>query len=245
MMKYGVSYMKVKAVFLSHLHLDHFLGIFGMVETMRLNGRQEKLSVYGPPGTKAAIGKKGFLEAVEFSGSGQLADFGDFSVSAFEVRHAAGSFGFVFEEKEKLRFHEAAAHAAGLRGPMFREIQEKGELKVAGKRVLLKNITYVQKGKKLAYSGDTAPCPATAKAAKGADLLIHEATFSSMHAAEAKEALHSTASQAAEIAKKAGVKRLLLTHISGRYKDTAQLLSEAKAVFPSTLVAEDGMRLQV
>jgi len=245
MMRFGISYMKVKAIFISHLHLDHFLGVFGMFETMGLNGRKEKLKLYGPIGSKATFGRKDFLEIIEIAEGGPLADFGEFSVSAFAVQHIPNSFGFVFEEKERVRFYEDKAKAAGLKGKMFSEIAEKGNLKVEGKLVKLKDITYSQEGKKLVYTGDSAPVPSIAKAAKGADLLIHDSTFASDKKEEAKETSHSTAEDAARAAKKAGAKRLLLTHFSGRYADTSLLLSDAKKIFPNVSVAEDGTRIDV
>jgi len=243
MMRFGLSYMKVRAIFLSHLDLDHFLGIFGLLETMKLNNRTEKLSVCGPPGTKAAIGRKEFLEITEF-GEGFAAAFGGFSIRAFPVKHKPHSFGFVFEEEEKVRFFEDKARAAGLSGQMFSEIAEKGALKVGGKIVKLRDITYRQAGKKLVYTGDTAPCSEVAKVSKGADLLIHDCTFGSDREEEAKETQHSTAKDAAKTAKKAGAKKLILTHFSGRYADTSALLAEARAIFQETLAAEDGMRLE-
>ncbi len=245
MMRFGISYMKVKAIFISHLHLDHFLGAFGMFETMSLNGRKEKLMLYGPVGSKATFGRKDFLEVVEFSEGGPLADFGEFSISAFAVQHIPNSFGFLFEEKERVRFFEDKAKAAGLRGKMFSEIAEKGSLKVEGKTIRLKDITYSQEGKKLVYTGDTAPVASVAKAAKGADLLIHDSTFASDKEEEAKETRHSTAEDAARAAKKAGAKRLLLTHFSGRYADTSLLLSDAKKIFQEVSAAEDGMKIEV
>jgi len=244
MMKYGVSYMKIKAIFITHLHLDHFLGAFGLIETMGLNNRVEKLTLYGPRGSAAVFGRKSFLEIVEIDEKFSV-DFGGFSASAFANTHARDSFGFVFEEKERRRFYEDKAHAAGIRGPMFTQIMQKGELLVGKKKVRLKDISYPQPGKKLVYSGDTGPCPLLVKAAKGADLLIHEATFCSDRLAEAKEAKHSTAAQAASAAKKAGVKQLLLTHISGRYADNSHLLLEAKKTFENSVVAEDGMKAEV
>jgi ribonuclease Z len=243
MMRFGVSYMKVKAIFITHLHLDHFLGAFGLIETMALNGRAEKLTIYGPAGSKGAFGKKDFLEVVEIEDGFSL-DAGEFSIFAFKVSHARDSFGFAFQEKEKVRFYEEKAHAAGLRGQMFSQLLQKGELKVGKKTVKLKDVTYRQGGRLLVYSGDTLPSTAVAKAAKGADLLIHESTFGSDREAEAAEAKHSTAAQAALIAKKAGVKKLLLTHISGRYRGTAPLLEEAKKIFPCIVVAQDGLKLE-
>ena len=244
MMRFGVSYMKVKAIFITHLHLDHFLGAFGLIETMGLNGRKEKLSLYGPPGSRAVFGKKEFLEVTEI-GEKFSADLGGFTVCAFPVQHMRGSFGFVLQEKEKIRFHEEKAKSLGIHGPMFTQIMRKGELAVGKRKIKLKDVTYRQAGKKLAYSGDTAPCAATTKAAKGADLLIHECTFGSDREAEAKEAKHSTAAQAAAVAKRAGAKRLLLTHLSGRYRDVSPLLEEAKKIFPETQMAQDGASITV
>jgi ribonuclease Z len=244
MMRFGVSYMKVKAIFITHLHLDHFLGAFGMIETMGLNGRKEKLSVFAPKGFSEAFSRKPFVE-VAVIGKGFSVDFGAFSVAAFPTKHSRESYGFVLEEKEKRRFNEEKAKSLGLRGPMFSEISKKGKLKVGNKTVKLEDVTYVQPGRKMIYTGDSAPCHETVNAAKGADLLIHEATFSDEKKEEAAETRHSTAAQAAEVAKKAGAKRLLLTHLSGRYVETETLLSEAKAVFKNSEVAEDGMKLQV
>ncbi|MCX8174599.1 MAG: ribonuclease Z [Candidatus Micrarchaeota archaeon] len=245
MMRFGISFMKLKAIFISHLHLDHYLGVFGIAETMRLNKRTEPLAVYGPPGIAARIGRGTLAKPVEFSGNGVLADFGKFQVSSFKVQHSKESFGFLIEEKEKRRFYEEKAKRAGLRGEMFSQIMREGSLRVGRKVVRLEDITYVQPGRKIVYSGDAAPCAETIKAAEGADLLIHEATFSHQHSQEAAEAAHSTARQAAEIAKKAGCKKLLLTHISGRYADASELLAQAKEVFKDTLIAEDGLRLSI
>ena len=244
MMRFGVSYMKVRAIFISHLHMDHFLGVFGLLETLRLNGRTEKLTIYAPRGAEGVFGRKEFLEIKE-SDEKWSADFESFRVSAFATKHAGTSFGFSIEEKEKVRFHEEKAKGLGLKGPMFTEIQKKGKLLVAGKTIKLKDVTYAQPGKKIVYSGDSAPCATLTRAAKDSDLLIHESTFGSDKEQEAKDTSHSTAENAAACAKKAGAKKLILTHFSGRYADTSQLLAEAKKIFPATEAAKDGMKLEV
>ena len=125
LMKYSVSYMRVKAIFLSHLHLDHFLGAFGHIETMGLNNRTEKLTIYGPRGTSAIFNRKSFLETVEIA-DGFSCEFMGFTATAFQNAHSRDSFGFVFEEKSKRRFYEEKAKAAGLLGPMFTQLMEKG-----------------------------------------------------------------------------------------------------------------------
>lgn len=244
MMRFGVSYMKVGAIFISHLHLDHFLGVFGLLETMRLNGRKEKLFLFAPKGARGVFGQKDFLEIVEIE-DGFSHDFGEYTATMFANTHGKDSFGVSLEEKGKLRFYEAKAKAAGLVGPMFTEIQKKGYLKVNGKTLKLKDITYPSPGKKIVYSGDTAASPALVRAAKGADLLIHECTFGTDRLEEAKETHHSTSEIAANAAKKAGAKKLLLTHFSGRYADTSQLLQEAKKTFPNAEAAKDGYKTEV
>ena len=244
MMRFGVSYMKVKAIFITHLHLDHFLGVFGLVETMALNGRKEKLTLYGPRGSSAVFSRKEFLEIIEIDAKFSQ-QFDGFTASAFPTGHTKDSLGFVFSEETRRRFYEDKAKGLGIKGPMFSQIMDKGSLKIAGKTIKLKDVTYEQEGKKLAYTGDAVASAAIAKAAKGADLLIHEATFCEDRHEEAKEAKHSTALQAAQIAKKAGAKKLLLTHISGRYLGSQQLLDEAKKAFENTLIAEDGMKIGI
>jgi ribonuclease Z len=244
MLRFGVSAMKAKAVFITHLHLDHFLGVFGLAETLKIAGKEGKLKVFVPKGGAPLFSGRELLDVVEY-GEGRIADFGEYFASAFMVKHGRNSFGIALEEKGKIRFYEEKAKGLGLKGPMFTEIQQKGKLTVNGKVVKLKDVTYLQAGKKLVYTGDTAPCAAVARAAKGADLLIHESTFGQDRLEEAKEAGHSTALDAALAAKKAGAKRLLLTHISSRYADARPLLEEAKKEFAATEIAYDGYRAAI
>jgi len=244
MLKFGISYAKVCAIFLSHLHLDHALGIFGLSQTIKLNLQGKKTKVLGPKGTSQFASSNPQLIASELE-PGKPLDMGDFTIAPVKNKHnCKESFAFIVQEKPKLRFHEEKAKSLGLKGPLFTEIQKKGKLKINGKTIRLKDVTYVQEGKKIVYSGDSAPCAPMLKASKNADLLIHEATFSKEDGALAKECLHSTTEDAALLAKKAGVKMLILTHVSGRYPP-AKLEEEAKAIFPNTLVAYDGMCAEI
>ncbi|PIT85309.1 ribonuclease [Candidatus Micrarchaeota archaeon CG10_big_fil_rev_8_21_14_0_10_59_7] len=253
MMKYGANYGQARAIFLSHLHADHFLGVFGLVQTLGMIGRKEELLIVGPAGTKrlfeAIFSQKElapvFPIAVKEAREGVVLEERLFSVRAFPVKHGCKALGYALEEGEKTRFDEAKAKAKGLRGPMFTEIQKTGRLVVNGKTVEIGDITYKQAGKKIVYSGDTAPCAELQAVAKGADLLIHDSCFTEADAAQAKEKFHSTAKGAAECAKKAGAKRLLLTHASNRYEDRSPLLREAKAVFKEALMAEEGLEVLV
>ncbi|MFH0817456.1 MAG: ribonuclease Z [Candidatus Micrarchaeota archaeon] len=242
MMKFGVSYAKVKAIFVTHLHADHFLGIAGLVETLALVGRKEMLEIFGPRGAKERLEE--FVHLNLMQAKDISSDFiykGDgFEIKPFNTLHYSNSVGFVFEEDQKRKFDEKKAHAKGLKGKMFTEIQEKGKLKIGGKTVHLDEISELKPGRKIVYTGDTMPCPETIEAAKGADLLIHDGTFGNELQGEAELKRHSTVSEAAKIAKKAGVKKLVLTHISNRYEDDKVLEREAREIFPESYVARDG-----
>ncbi|VVB57636.1 Ribonuclease Z [uncultured archaeon] len=252
MMKLGVSYSKVQAIFVSHLHLDHYLGIFGLMETLRLNGRTQPVKLFGPPGSARVFARSKLLDIHEIEPSSAklkkpLFTINGHDVYAFPVEHGAGehSFGFSIVEQDRRRFHESKAHAAGLKGPMFSEIQKKGSLKVGAKVVKLDDISYIQPGKKLVYSGDTTYCKSLVKAAEDADLLIHDSTFSEEERELADERSHATAADAARAAKEANAKQLLLFHIGGRFHSPEPLLEEAKKVFPHTSAAEDGMKISL
>jgi len=251
MMKNGVSYAKVKAVFLSHLHADHFLGLPGLVQTMNLIGRTEPLLVFGPRGTRQFV--EGIFSLRQLAaafpveardcGKGECLATEFFTVSCFPVEHGCPALGFALEEPEKTRFYEDKARAVGVNGKMFTELLEKKKLKIGKKTVKLDDVSYVQKGKKLVYSGDTTPCKALAEAAKGADLLVHDSCFSQSEKEMAAEKKHSTATQAAELAAKAKAKRLVLTHFSNRYEDRRPLLEEARKTFREAVAAEEGLEL--
>jgi ribonuclease Z len=239
MMKFGVSYMKVDAIFISHLHLDHFLGLFGLIETMALHKREKPLEVFVPEGFKF-FNKKPFLKITHIKDK-DVFEFGNFSVSVFKNNHAQPSFAFLIKENDKIKFFEKKAKSLGIKGPLFSQILKEGELLIGKKKIKLKDVTYVQPGKKIVYSGDTAFLDEMIKIAKDADLLIHEATFCSDREEEAKNTLHSSAKQVAQLAKKAKVKKLVLTHLSGRYSDPELFLSDAKQ-FKNTIVAKDGLK---
>jgi len=244
LMRFKVGYGSVDAIFISHPHLDHYLGLYGYLETLRLSSASPRpLSIFAPRGvdiperykfvTAEAVKKKELLQ-----GKG-------YSVTAFPVKHCKDSYGFVLQEEDRIKFHEEKAHALGIRGKLFGEIQRKGKLKIGDKEILLEDISWKKSGRKVVYSGDCTPGEEMIEAAKDADILIHEGTFDEGHKAEALERLHSTASDAAAIAKRARVKRLILTHISPRFSDTSILLSEAQSVFPATEIAVDGLKIDL
>ncbi len=248
MMRYKVSYAKVKAIFITHLHADHVLGIPGLVHTLRMIGRKEPLLVFGPRGTceyirgvaldHELVDARDVEENFCFKGD-------EFSVRAFPVEHGLDAYGYVFEEEEKRNFDKKKAEGLGIKGRMFGELQEKGEIKIGRKRILLGEVTIPKKGRKIVYTGDTMPCKNVELASKGADVLIHDATFGDEMKEEARLKLHSTSVDAASIAKKAGAKKLILTHISNRYKEARALEEQARKVFKNSEVARDGMEILV
>lgn len=255
MMRYGASYAKLRAVFLSHLHADHFLGVLGLIQTMNMAGRKEELLVFGPKGTKrlfeTILGEKHLapafkVTAKDVAGEGVVLEEKLFAVKAFAVEHGAPALGYVLEEFPHVNFDERKARSLGIKGCLFSEITERKRIIVGGKTVKLSDVTFEKPGKKIVYSGDTLACPAVAKQAKNADLLIHDSCFAEAELELAKEKMHSTAKQAAETAKKAGAKKLLLTHFSNRYEDDrTPLLQEAQKIFPNSVFAEEGMELLI
>ncbi|MCL4374080.1 MAG: ribonuclease Z [Candidatus Marsarchaeota archaeon] len=249
--KYSLNISKVEAIFISHIHGDHIIGIAGLVRTLALNRRQQPLYIFVPKGYESAASQLlsfdkaiiGFEIRIKPISSGTIYKNEDFEVRALRLVHSVPAFGFVFKEKDRVRFIKEKAAAAGLKGSMYSELLKNGHITVNGKKVALKDVTYVEPGLKVAYITDTRPVQSIAIAARGADLLIHEATFAASEAGLAKERKHSTSEEAALIAKKAKVKKLVLMHISARYRSTAKILKEAKAIFDNTYIAKDGMAI--
>ena len=248
MMINSLSISKVRAIFLSHIHGDHTLGVAGLVRTMALNKRTSPLDIFIPSGgmhgIKALIGFDGAeipyrIEIKPLKG-GTIYRGKGFSVSAFRLEHQLETYGFAFKEDDRIRFNKERAAKAGLKGAMYSELLKRGSMSVNGKIIKLKDITTTEPGRKVVYATDTRPTRSAVTAAKGASILIHEATYASEFRELARERKHSTSEEAATVAKRAGAKRLLLTHISARYKDTRKLLADARKVFKDTEVAADG-----
>ena len=257
MMRYGVSF-GLSDIFFTHFHADHFLGLIGLVRTFGLQGRTEPMRLFGPKGAKRFLGaalslgveRAGFpIEVVELD-PGQVLERGDYTIRAYAVEHGGNAVGYALVEKERLgRFHPDKARELGVpEGPLWGKLQRGQAVTLDDGRVIgAEDIVGAPRpGRKLVYTGDTRPCAATIEIACDADLLIHEATFGEEEAERARETQHATASEAAQVAKMARVRRLALTHLSARYsRDPQVLLDEARAVFPETVVAKDGLAIDV
>lgn len=257
MMRYGVGF-SFREVFFTHFHSDHFLGVIGLFRTMGLMDRKEGVVLYGPKGSQriltaalnVGIERTKFpFEIIELKPGDRLGR-GDYDLVAFETDHRADTIGYALVEHDRLgRFDPEKAKALGIpEGPLWGKIHKGNPITLPDGRTITPEMLVGPRrpGRTLVYTGDTRPHPAVIAAAKGADLLIHEATFGEDEKERAVETGHATAREAAEIAVAAGARQLLLTHISPRYtRDAPELLDEARAVFPETVIARDGMTVEI
>jgi ribonuclease Z len=240
----SVGLADLDAVFLTHFHADHWLGLPGLLKTFDLRGRDWPMSIYGPPGLRELVilglrvaGRVRYeLELVELD-PGDVLERDGYRIAAVPVAHRMQAFGYViYEDQRPGEFDPQAAERLGLTpGPEFGMVQRGATVRgVSPEQVL----GPPRAGRKLMITGDTAPSDAVRVAAHHADLLIHEATFAEDETDRAAETQHSTAAQAATIARDAGVTMLALTHVSSRYPP-AVLRDEATAVFDATLLPRD------
>jgi ribonuclease Z len=254
----NMSFMQVRYVFLSHLHADHFLGLPGLVETMALNGRKEPLRVFGPEGSAARL--RALFTAGYFSQAfdllfrdlhpGEEVGLDGLRIRCAAASHQVPSLAYSVEEPDRPgKFDLQKAKALGIpEGPLFNRLQS-GENVSFGGMVFTPEMVLgpPRKGRKVVYTGDTSPSPEIVELAMDSDLLIHDSTADASLSEKANRYGHSSNVQAAEAARKAGARRLLLIHISPRFgpQDSPRILEEAKKVFPETILASDLMELEV
>ncbi|MGQ0506487.1 MAG: ribonuclease Z [Myxococcaceae bacterium] len=258
MIKFGTGF-GVDAVFFTHFHADHYLGIIGFLRTLGMSGRSEALTLHGPPPAKRLLHQAIHLgveqlpfpvEIVELR-SGESVRRHGYSVQAVGVDHRVNALAYVLQEDLRPgKFNLARARELGVpEGPDFGKLQ-RGESVTArnGNTVTPQDVLGESRaGRRLVISGDTRPCAALVAAAQDADLLIHESTFSDDEQERALETKHSTAREAGRVAKEAGAKRLILTHLSSRHDmDPLRLLHQAREEFAGTLeVASDGLTVEL
>jgi ribonuclease Z len=256
MVKARVGFRREMKILISHMHGDHVLGLPGLFQTMSLLGREKRLDLYGPIGLIEYV--KAFSETLggptfpvvihELTGAGTIYTDEKINIKAIQSSHHIESYSFgIFENPRPGRFHPEKAEALGVpRGRLWHNLQHGKCVNFDGRVVQPEQVVdMVRPGRRIVYSGDTRPFEEMVKFAYGADLLIHEATFAEELSERAEEDGHSTTVQAADIAKRANVSKLVLTHISSRYPDSTVLLREAKKVFKNVIVAEDLMELEV
>ncbi|MCM8830585.1 MAG: ribonuclease Z [Candidatus Omnitrophica bacterium] len=249
LLNFNLSYGKINAIFISHLHLDHFLGLFGFLQTLALSNIKKKISLFAPIGLAKFLSLFKIKDTVNFYPLQKTKNpiFSTKNLDVFSKKvntHNVESYIFLVKEKDKICFYEKKAKSLGINGPLFSEIEKKGKIKINKKFIYLKDISYLKKGKSILYCGDGSPPINLEKTFLNPDLLIHECTFDNSLESLAKERFHSTPKQAASFARKIKAKKLLLTHVSARYsKDPSVLLSQAKKIFKNSLLAYDGLKL--
>ena len=249
LLRCDVGLLELREILLTHYHADHYLGLPGLLKTYALRGRELPLAIYGPRGLRDLLsvlrrvfGRLTYeLELVELDPGEALARDG-YELRAFAVEHGVSAVGYALvEEPRPGRFDVEAADALGVPdGPPRGELQNGRPLTLADGTVVTPEqvLGPSRGGRKLVLTGDTAPCASVVEAAEGADVLVHEATFLADERDRARETLHSTAGEAALVAREAGVKLLALTHLSTRYFGH-EVVEEARQLFPETVVPRD------
>ncbi len=243
------SFMRVRRVFITHFHGDHFLGLPGLIQSMCLNQRTEPLDVYGPPDAEEMVGRVlrmgyftlRFPVTVHALSPGDSQEFDGYTVRTARAVHPVPALAYRIEEGPKRgRFDGPLARSLGIHGTDFAKLEAGESVRVGDRLIAPSDVMGPPRpGRSVVYSGDTAPSEDVRRLAHRATVLIHEATSLADLEAQANEWGHTSARQAAELALSAEVGTLFLTHFSARYKELAPMEAEARAVYPGALVARD------
>jgi len=259
MLRFGTGF-RLDLVLFTHFHADHYLGIIGFLRTLAMGGRTEPLVVYGPSPfvtrelrevIHVGIGELPYPVELRPLAQGDVVARDGYWIRAVGVDHRMPALGYVIEEPPRPGvFDVAAARALGVEpGPLYSELQSgRAVTSREGREVRPEQVLGAARpGRKLALSGDTRPCESFIDAARGADLLVHDSTFSREEQARAVETRHSTAFEAGEVAAAAGARQLVLSHLSTRYDTRPHVLrGEAKRAFRGEItVAEDGLAIEL
>ena len=258
MMRYGTGF-DVEHIFLTHMHGDHTLGLPGLTQTLAFNDREQPLAVHAPAGTRGQVKqllaptgtRPSYPVRVRQVEPGDVAvDREDYQVRAFAVDHDTRAVGYALvERKRKGRFdRERAEEEFGIPpGPKYSALHAGDPVEHEGRTVQPEAVVGPPRpGRRFVYTGDTRPTDATVAAAEDADLLVHDGSFGDEHRERARKTGHSTAREAASVAREAGANALALMHISSRYAGRAdQLATEAREAFEESVLACDGMQVEV
>ena len=255
-LKAGLGWNKKMKIFVTHLHGDHCIGILGFLQTMTLQNRTEPIEIYGPEGIEEFIAANtkvmnfglSFPVLITSVNEGLVVNEKKYEVRACEAKHSVPTFSFVFQEKEKPgTFYPEKATALGVpKGELWHRLQQGEEVIIENKSIKPSEVMGPNvSGKKIGISGDTRPIKNLEVFFKNCDYLVFDSTFSDDLKQKAIESCHSTAKEAATFAKNAGVKNLILTHFSARYKNENVLLEEAKAIHDSVIAANDQLKVEI
>ena len=249
----NISPTRVTRILISHWHGDHVLGLPGLIESLGAGEYKKTLEIYGPRKTKQFIKEltkiynlntKIKMKIHEVN-SGKFINEKDFYIEAKPIKHNIPTLAYNFVIKDKIRIHKSFIKKLKIKGKILKKLSQGKNIKYKGKTIKAKQATYIQKGKKVSIILDTKYFKNLKNIAKNADLLISEATYTEEHKIKAKNYLHLTSKQAAQIAKDSKVKQLILTHFSQRYKTTDHLLKEAKKIFKNTTCAKDFIEISI
>ena len=258
MVRFGTGF-SVDAVFFTHFHADHYLGIIGFLRTLGMMGRETPVQLYGPPTARRLLHQAVHLGVESLAFPVEIHELRDgdrvqrrgYSVQAVAVDHRINALGYVLQEEERPgRFNLEKVRELGVpSGPLYGQLQRGESVQLPDGRTVSPDevVGEPRPGRRLVISGDTRPCQALVRAARDADLLIHESTFSDDEQARALETRHSTAREAAQVAREAGARRLILTHLSSRHDtDFARLLVQAREEYKGPVeVAHDGLTVDL
>ena len=255
-LKSGLPWNKKMKIFVTHLHGDHCIGILGLLQTMNLQNRTESVEIFGPDGIDEFIAANikilnfglSFPVLISRVNEGLIVDEKDYSVFANDANHGIPAFSFRFDEKDRRgKFFPENAKALEIpEGELWRELQMGNSIEIDGKEIFSSQVTGKRRpGRKIGVSGDTRPTDELVEFFKNCDYLSFDSTFADELKDKAVEANHSTAKEAAELAEKANVSTLILTHFSARYNDESVLLEEAKKIHDNTIAAKDLLEVNI
>jgi ribonuclease Z len=256
---YRIKYHRINHIFISHLHGDHYLGLMGLLSTLHLQGRTAPLYIYGPPAlqeimdlqffhSKTELRYELFYQALSIEKNQKIFEDDEITISTIVLNHRIPCTGFLFKEKphpRKLKKEEIYKYQIPY--TVLQDLK-KGKDYVTNEGVIILNSVLTEEGSPVlsyAYCSDTLFDNNVLNAVRGVDVLYHEATFMHNMLERAVETFHTTSLQAAQLAKQAGVKKLLIGHFSARYRDLEPLLREARTEFPETYLALEGERFDV
>ncbi|MGC8562686.1 MAG: ribonuclease Z [Thermoplasmata archaeon] len=254
LMKSSLSLMKIKRIFITHFHGDHFLGLPGLIQTMSFYGRTEPLEIYGPIGASSVLGNLlsiGYyslnfeIRIEELKGNGSI-NFGDYSISYAKANHTIPALSYSLTEREYSKLEESKIKELGVPRHLLEKIRKEGSVQVNGRTIRIEDISAgIRKGRKISYSGDTRRDQGLLELFRNSTVLIHESTGERSNETKVISYGHSTGNDAGIQARDSNSKKLILVHFSPRYNDIKPILEEARTVFQNVIAAEELMELEV
>ncbi len=248
----SISPMKISRIFITHWHADHFAGLLPLLETLHLLRREEPLYIYGPEAQRFVdallelsywgVGFELKVQDVPTNKPMEIFKTDEYSIWSIPTKHNVPSCGYMLKENPHWKIDLKRAKKFGLAaGPKLQQIKEKGGIEGGGKMIGLKDIAVQTPGRSVVYSGDTLAHEPLFKFIRGTNLLIHDGTY--IEAPEGRS--HAEVSETAALAKRYDIQKLVLTHISRRYKNVEDIAREARKVFKNSSVAKDGMKIRL